>query len=68
MQWNPTVWFSDARQFLLEVRAEFRKVTWPAQKETMGGTVGVVVIVAVITSALSLVDVLLGQAVQLLLP
>jgi preprotein translocase subunit SecE len=68
MQWNPAIWFSDARQFLLEVRAEFRKVTWPAQKETVGGTVGVIVVVAVITAALSLVDVILGQALQLIVP
>ena len=39
-------------------------MTWPTQKEAMAGTTGVVVIVAVITAALSLVDMVLGQFVQ----
>jgi preprotein translocase subunit SecE len=68
MNLNPVYWFTESRQFLLEVRTEFRKVTWPAQKETVAGTVGVVVIVAVVTSALSLVDLVLGQLIQLVLP
>jgi len=68
MQWNPVVLYSDAKQFTLEVRSEFRKVTWPTQKEAVGGTIGVVVIVAIITSVLSLVDLVLGQVIQLLIP
>jgi preprotein translocase subunit SecE len=68
MQWNPVILFSDAKQFTLEVRSEFRKVTWPTQKEAVGGTIGVVVIVAIITSVLSLVDLVLGQVIQLLIP
>ncbi len=68
MEWNPVVWFNDSRQFAEEVRTEFRKVTWPTQKEAVAGTVGVVVVVAVITTALSLVDLILGQLVQFALP
>jgi preprotein translocase subunit SecE len=68
MQRNPAAWISDARQFVLEVRTEFRKVTWPTQKEATAGTVGVVVVVAVITGTLSLVDLALGQLIQLVLP
>ena len=68
MQWNPAVWFSESRQFLLEVRSEFRKVTWPSQKETIAGTVGVLVIVAVITAVLSGMDLVLGQLMRWLLP
>ncbi len=64
MQWNPAIWFSDGRQFATEVRTEFKKITWPSQKEAVGGTIGVVVIVIVITLALSLVDAVLGKAVQ----
>ncbi len=68
MEWNPAVWVSESRQFMSEVRTEFRKVTWPTQKEAVAGTIGTLVIVAVITLALSLVDMLLGQGIQLLLP
>jgi len=64
MEWNPAVWISDGRQFATEVRTEFKKITWPSQKEAIGGTIGVVVIVIVITLALSLVDAVLGKVVQ----
>jgi preprotein translocase subunit SecE len=67
MQWNPAIWISDGRQFATEVKTEFKKITWPSQKEAVGGTIGVVVIVAVITLALSLVDAVLGKVVQLVL-
>ena len=67
MQWSPVVWFSDGRQFASEVRSEFKKITWPAQKEAVGGTIGVVVIVIVITLALSLVDAVLGKVIRLVL-
>jgi preprotein translocase subunit SecE len=65
MQWNPAVWISDGRQFATEVRTEFKKITWPSQKEAVGGTIGVIVIVIIITVALSLVDAVLGKVVQL---
>jgi preprotein translocase subunit SecE len=68
MQWNPAVWVSDARQYLIEVRTEFRKVTWPTQKEAVAGTIGVLVIIALITSALSLVDLVLGQLMRFVVP
>ena len=68
MQWNPAVWFAQSRQFLMEVRTEFRKVTWPSQKEAVAGTVGVLVIVAVITAVLSAMDLVLGQLMQWILP
>ena len=68
MQWHPTIWVSDSRQFLLEVRSEFKKVTWPTQKEAVAGTIGVLVIVTIITTALSVVDLILGQAVRWILP
>jgi len=68
MQWNPAIWISESRQFLTEVRSEFKKVTWPSRKEAMAGTVGVVVVVAVITVVLGVVDFALGQLVQLVVP
>jgi preprotein translocase subunit SecE len=68
MQLNPVVLYNDSKRFALEVRAEFRKVTWPTQKEAVGGTIGVVVIVVIITSVLSIVDLVLGQLIQLAIP
>jgi preprotein translocase subunit SecE len=68
MQWNPAQWIGQSRQFLMEVRTEFRKVTWPTQKETVAGPIGVLVIVAVITAVLSVMDLVLGQVMQWILP
>ncbi len=68
MDMNPATWISESRQFLTEVRSEFKKITWPAQKEAVAGTIGVVVIVAIITTVLSLVDAILGQGIQWILP
>jgi preprotein translocase subunit SecE len=68
MQWNPAVWVSDTKQYLVEVRTEFRKVTWPTQKEAVAGTIGVLVVVALITAALSLVDLVLGQVMRFVVP
>jgi preprotein translocase subunit SecE len=67
MQWNPAVWVSDGRQFASEVRVEFKKITWPARKEAVAGAIGVGVVVAIVTSALSLVDIVLGQLIQFVL-
>ena len=64
MQWNPAIWFNDGKRFASEVRIEFKKVTWPTQKEAVYGTIGVVVIVTVITLALSLVDLVLGFVIR----
>jgi len=68
MQWNPAVWMSESRQFLLEVRSEYRKVTWPNQKEAVAGTIGVMVVVTIITGVLSVIDLVLGQLIQWILP
>ena len=68
MQWNPAVWVSDTKQYLVEVRTEFRKVTWPSQREAVAGTIGVLVVITLITAALSLVDLLLGQVMRYVVP
>jgi preprotein translocase subunit SecE len=68
MEWNPLGWYSDGRQFLLEVMAEFRKVTWPTRQEAVAGTIGVLIVVGVLTLALSVVDFGLSKAIQIVLP
>jgi preprotein translocase subunit SecE len=68
MNWNPAVWYSESAQFLTEVRAEYKKITWPSQKEAVAGTIGVLVLVAIMTVVLSVVDLVLGQLIQLVLP
>ncbi len=67
LEWNPTVWMESSRQYLSDVRTEFRKVTWPSQREYVGGTIGVVVIVAILTLVLGLIDVGLSEIMELIL-
>ena len=68
MQWNPAIWIRDARQYLLDVRIEFRTLTWPTQREYVGGTIGVIAIVAILAVALGGLDVILGAAMRAILP
>jgi preprotein translocase subunit SecE len=45
-----------SRQFLTEVWSELRKVHWPTRQETVAATVVVLVVVAIVSLWLSLVD------------
>ena len=60
-------WVHDFRQYLLDVRTEFEKITWPSQKEYVGGTIGVLVIVALMTIILGSVDALLSLGFEWLI-
>jgi preprotein translocase subunit SecE len=55
------------RNYLNEVQAEYKKITWPPQKETVAGTLGVVAIVAVVTSVLGVIDFILSRVMQAVL-
>jgi preprotein translocase subunit SecE len=55
-------------QFLREVKIELKKVTWPTRKQTMGSTVVVLILVAIISLFLGLVDLGLSSLVRVVLP
>ncbi len=65
---NPAEWISQSRTFLEEVRAELRKVTWPSRQEYVGGTIGVLMIVSILTVVLGVVDFALAKVIQLVVP
>jgi preprotein translocase subunit SecE len=65
---STTGWVDSTRQYFLDVRRELSKVTWPQRQEAIGGTIGVLVVVGVITLVLSLVDVSLSKLVEWILP
>ena len=56
-----------AIQFLLEVRGEVKKVTWPSKKEAIGGTGVVLIVVLLMAVFLGVVDLLLSKIVAALL-
>ncbi len=60
-------WVRNGRNYFADVRVEFNKITWPGQREYVGGTVGVVVIVAFLTLVLALIDAGLTNVMELLL-
>jgi preprotein translocase SecE subunit len=67
MAMNPAHWIKDTRDYLAEVQTEYKKITWPPQKEAIAGTVGVVAVVAVVTTVLGLVDFALSRVTQYVL-
>ena len=44
------------RHFLMEVKAELKKVTWPTPKQTMASTLVVIVVVIIVSTLLGMVD------------
>ena len=68
MSKNPIEWADQSRAFMGEVQVEFKKVTWPSQKETVAGTVGVVVLVTLVGTALFIVDWVLSVGMRLIWP
>jgi preprotein translocase subunit SecE len=48
--------FEVAKQFLREVKTELKKVTWPSRKDTLSGTLVVLVAVFIIAIFLGIVD------------
>lgn len=67
MAMNPAAWVKDTKEYLTEVQSEYKKITWPPQQEALAGTIGVVLVVAVVTIVLGLVDFALSRITQLLL-
>ncbi len=59
--------FEGAKQFLREVKTELKKVTWPSRKDTLSGTLVVLVAVFIIAIFLGIVDSGRSNAVKWLL-
>lgn len=54
-------------QFLREVRAELKRVTWPSRKQTTGSTIVVIILVMIISFFLGLVDLGLSGLIRMVL-
>jgi preprotein translocase subunit SecE len=61
-------WVQGARGYFEDVLAELRKVTFPQRKEAVAGTIGVIVVVSVITLVLAFADMILAWGVGKVLP
>ena len=56
-----------AQEFMQEVLAEFRKVTWPSRQDLINSTVVVIVVTVVIAFFLGGVDIALARIVERIL-
>jgi preprotein translocase subunit SecE len=54
-------------QFLREVKAELKKVTWPSRKQTLGSTVVVIILVMIVSLFLGVVDMGLSALARVVL-
>ena len=55
------------REFVREVLAEFRKVTWPSREELVSSTAVVLVVTVVLAFFLGGVDIVLARVVERIL-
>ncbi len=67
MSKNPIRWAEQSREFLNEVQIEFKKVTWPAQKDVVAGTIAVVFVGLIFVMVLGSIDWGLSRVVGALL-
>ena len=56
-----------AQEFVREVIAEFRKVTWPSRQELINSTVVVIAVTVVVALFLGSVDIMLAKIVEAIL-
>ncbi|MBW6509281.1 MAG: preprotein translocase subunit SecE [Desulfuromonadales bacterium] len=54
-------------EFLGNVKAELKKVTWPSKKDTYGSTMVVIVVVVFCAVYLGVVDMILSRLIQVVL-
>jgi preprotein translocase subunit SecE len=55
------------KEFVQDVLAEFRKVSWPSRQELINSTVVVIVVTVVLSLFLGAVDIVLARAVEWIL-
>ena len=55
------------QNYIRDVIAELRKVTWPTREELKGSTITVIIFSLISTTFVFLVDLVLGKLVQLVL-
>ncbi len=58
---------SKVKQFLKEVKAELKKVTWPTYKGAIASTSVVIVVVIIVSIFLGLVDMGLTRLIRMIL-
>ena len=63
---NVSGWWNRGRVFLIEVRNELKRVTWPSRKEVYAATVVVILFSIVLGTFLWIIDLILNRAMSTL--
>lgn len=58
---------ANARNFMIDVKSELKKVTWPSRKETLSTAWVVVVIILLISFYLGVCDYFLGKLLKVVI-
>lgn len=64
---NLTEYWNRSVQFIKEAWIELKKVAWPSQKETLGATAVVLVLVILVSVYLGMVDMLLSRLMKVII-
>ena len=56
--------FKKIAEFFREVKLEMTKVSWPTKDETIGSTVVVIVVVAIVSLFIGVIDVLISAGLE----
>ncbi len=64
---NGVLMLVKAKDFLMDVKVEVKKVTWPSRKEAIGGTMVVLVVVFLVALYLGIIDTILSKIVESLI-
>lgn len=57
-------WIAGAKEYLVDIKAEMRRVTWPAKAQVQATTAVVIAAVFLFAAYFAVVDLLLGRAVN----
>jgi preprotein translocase subunit SecE len=60
-------YLNQAIVFLTEAKVEIKKVSWPSRQEVKGGTIAVIIAVAIIAFFLGVVDIGLSELIKILI-
>jgi len=60
-------WILQTKTFLLEVKAEFERITWPSRKETVALATSVLFLTLFFTVFLGVVDLLFSKLIRMII-
>jgi len=58
------LWIEKAKEYIVDLKAEMRRVTWPAKKQVQATTAVVIGAVFLFAAYFAVVDLILGRAIN----